>query len=417
MARSVMRRAVSKVLVGAMAVAALGVGQAVLGSGVASAAPVSQTVTTSNIKATKTIDNPNPFPGDTVKVTVAIERDGGVDRYLRDFTDYPPDGYVLQSASANVWRGGPLIGDWNAPAAFDGPGTQDPVSGAVKLWWTDHGTAMGPAGKLAVVNKGVTLTFTYKVAATAQPGSRTTGMQFNVETFSTTQRWNPLDKLNLSVQQPVTATTTAVTVPPIAKVGTPVQLAANVSPANASGSIQFKDGTTNIGAPVPVSNGTATMPHTFTTADTHVISAVFSGSAGFANSNAAGRPVVVSEPGIDDKESSTIMTAPSTATVGTTIRLSAQVSSDALSLPDTVQFYDSGTPIGPRLPVGNGVVFFEHAFTTAGAHEISAAYTGGSGVSGSASLPQTIQVADSPTSPGGAGSLGSLGSGSARFGS
>ena len=248
MARSVMRRTVSKMLVGAMAVATLGVGQAVLGGGVAAADPVSQTVTTSNIKATKTVDNPNPFPGDTVTTTVVIERDGGVDRYLRDFTDYPPAGYELQKAQANAWRGGPLMGAWNAPAQFDGPGSQEP-SGAVKLWWTDHGTAMGPAGKMAVINKGVTLTFTYKVAANAQPGPRNTGMAFNVETFGSTQVFNPLDQLNLSVQQPVTNTTTAVTVPPTADKGAPVTLSATVTPSNASGTVQFKDGNTNIAGP------------------------------------------------------------------------------------------------------------------------------------------------------------------------
>lgn len=417
MARSVMRRAVSKVLVGAMAVAALGVGQVALGGGVASATPVSQTVTTDNIRAVKTIDNPTPFPGDTVKTTVVLNTTGGVDRYLKDFTDLPPAGFVLQSVDANVWRSGPLGGDWNDPSRYDGTVTQNPVTGGVTMKWTDHGVCAGIACDLVLINKTATLTFIYKVAADAQPGPRTTGMEFNPYTWGSVARWNPLNQLNVSVQQPMTATTASVTVPPIAKTGTPVQLAANVLPANATGTFQFKDGTTNIGSPVPVSNGVATLTHTFTTADTHVISAAFSGSAGFTNSNAPGRPVVVSEPGADDKDSSTIMTAPSTATVGTAVRLSAQVSSDALSLPGTVQFYDGGTPIGPRLPVGNGVVFFEHTFTAAGAHEISAAYTGGAGVSGSASLPQTVQVADAPTPPGPAGSLGSLGSGSAMFGS
>ncbi|WFR72782.1 hypothetical protein P9209_02340 [Prescottella defluvii] len=221
MARSVMRRTVSKVLVGAMAVAALGAGQVALGGGVASAAPASETVTTSNIKATKTIDNPNPFPGDTVTSTVVIELDGGVDRYLRDFTDYPPAGYQLLETKANAFRGGPLIGNWNNPAQYDGPGTQDQASGAVKLWWTDHGTAMGAAGRMAVINKGVTLTFKYKVPSTAQPGPRNTGMSFNVETFSTTQTWNPMTGLNLSVQRPPTATNTTVSVRRARRQGSP----------------------------------------------------------------------------------------------------------------------------------------------------------------------------------------------------
>ncbi|RVW06923.1 Ig-like domain repeat protein [Prescottella agglutinans] len=416
MARSVMRRTVSKVLVGAMAVAALGAGQVAFGSGAASAAPVSETVTTSNIKATKTIDNPNPFPGDTVTSTVVIELDGGVDRYLRDYTDYPPAGYQLLEAKANVWRGGPLIGNWNNPAQYDGPGTQDPVSGAVKLWWTDHGTAMGAAGRMAVINKGATLTFKYKVPSTAQPGPRETGMSFNVETFGSTQTWNPLTGLNLSVQRPPTATNTTVTVPPSAKTGQPVQLSASVTPGDATGTVQFMDGSTPIGAPVQVVNGAASLPYTFTAAGPHAITAAFFGSGGFINSSSPGAIVDVSVPTPDDVNSATIMTAPQTATVGTSVRLSAQISANGAQLPGTVQFYDAGNPIGPRIAVGNGAVAIDHTFTVAGPHQISVAYTGGQGVNGSASLPQTIQVADAPTQPGGTGSLGSLGGGFGSLG-
>ncbi|PTR22495.1 putative repeat protein (TIGR01451 family) [Rhodococcus sp. OK519] len=415
MARSVMRRAVSKVFVGTLAVAALGVGQALLGGGVASADPMSQTVTTSNISATKTVDNPNPFPGDTVTTTVTFSASGS--RYMQNFTDFPPADYVLQSVSGKVWRSGPVAGGFGKGGTFDGTPAQDPVSGAVRLSWTASGNCIGAACKLALLDKGATLTFTYKVAANAQPGPRTTGMEFNIYSFNDTQRWNPLSGLNLSVQQASTATSATVTVPPSAKTGDSVQLSASVSPANATGTVQFKDGITNIGSPIPVVNGIASTSHTFATAGSKPITATFAGSGGFSNSTSPGRIVEVSVRGQDDVESSTIMTAPQTATVGVAVRLSAQVSSTALTLPGTVQFYDGGTPIGPRLPVGNGVVALDYVFDVSGAHQISAAYTGGAGVDGSASVAQTVQVADAPTPPGGAGSLGSLGNGSSMFGS
>ncbi len=170
--------------------------------------------------------------------------------------------------------------------------------------------------------------------------------------------------------------------------------------------MQFKDGTANIGAPIPVFNGIASTSHTFATAGSKPIIATFAGSGGFSNSTSAGRSGRIC-PWQDDVESNTIMTAPQSATVGVAVRLSAQVSSTALTLPGTVQFfYDRGSPIGPRLPVANGVVALDYVFDSAGAHEISAAYTGGVGVDGSASLAQTIHVADAPTVPGPAGSLG-----------
>src|SRR5205807_2025624 len=43
---------------------------------------------------------------------------------------------------------------------------------------------------------------------------------------------------------------------PVAR-GTPVTLTATITPATAAGTVQFKDGTANLGNPVTVSNGTA----------------------------------------------------------------------------------------------------------------------------------------------------------------
>ncbi|NKZ76459.1 hypothetical protein GTA28_06195 [Rhodococcus hoagii] len=200
-------------------------------------------------------------------------------------------------------------------------------------------------------------------------------MEFDIYSFQTTQRWNPLGELSLSVQQASTATSTTVTVPPSAKTGESIQLSASISPVNATGTVQFKDGTANIGAPIPVVNGIASTSHTFATAGSKPITATFAGSGGFSNSTSAGRIVDVSVRGQDDVESNTIMTAPQSATVGVAVCLSAQVSSTALTLPGTVQFYDRGSPIGPRLPVANGVVALDYVFDSAGAHEISAAYT------------------------------------------
>jgi len=56
-----------------------------------------------------------------------------------------------------------------------------------------------------------------------------------------------------------TATTTTLTVTPSGPVprGTPVSLLANVAPAAATGTVQFKDGNRNIGGPVPVLAGFA----------------------------------------------------------------------------------------------------------------------------------------------------------------
>ncbi|MBM4591076.1 hypothetical protein GS507_23255 [Rhodococcus hoagii] len=228
MARSSIRGIVTRVAAGAVLLAAVGLGQVTVGQTVASADPSSrdtatQTVTNDNITATKTVTPATSYRGDDVTVKIRLTS-SGVDRYLREFTDYAPAGYELRSVSAKVWRSGPVGGDWNQGGQYDGTPTQT-ADGAVKVSWLGHGDCVGIACKLVLVDKGADLTFTYKVRNDAQVGPRTAGMSMNVYAFIGTQVWNPMTGLNLSVTQPSVATTTTVTVQPVAKVGATVPLA------------------------------------------------------------------------------------------------------------------------------------------------------------------------------------------------
>ncbi|MBM4618432.1 hypothetical protein GS540_29800 [Rhodococcus hoagii] len=62
-------------------------------------------------------------------------------------------------------------------------------------------------------------------------------------------------------------------VPADAATGASVTLTANVAPANATGTVQFTANGVDIGSPAPVSNGVATLQHTFTTAGVQAIGA------------------------------------------------------------------------------------------------------------------------------------------------
>lgn len=88
-------------------------------------------------------------------------------------------------------------------------------------------------------------------------------------------------------------TTTALT--PVGTVtrGAPVTLTATVDPANANGTVQFMLGTTPLGAPVPVVNGVATLPTTFVSAGTYSVTAKFTASAGFVDSDAESQTLTV----------------------------------------------------------------------------------------------------------------------------
>jgi hypothetical protein len=77
-----------------------------------------------------------------------------------------------------------------------------------------------------------------------------------------------------------TATSTALATSPASPVaqGTPVTLIATITPATAVGTVQFKDGTTNLGNPVAVSNGTASRSTSTLAVGSHSLTAVFTPS-------------------------------------------------------------------------------------------------------------------------------------------
>ncbi|WP_258195552.1 Ig-like domain-containing protein [Rhodococcus sp. OK519] len=209
-------------------------------------------------------------------------------------------------------------------------------------------------------------------------------------------------------QVPDVQTDTAVTVPATAQTGSAVALSAAVSPADVSGTVQFKDGNDNIGSSVSVVNGVAALQHTFTETGSHSITAVFTGGAGFSGSTSTAQSVQVSDPAPGDVVTSTALTAPATATQGQQISLSARVTSSG-ALTGTVQFYDGATPVGAAVALENGVAVLPHTFNAIGAHQITAVYSGGTGSQASTSAPQTVQVAaGGGDGGGGMGSLGSL---------
>jgi len=95
----------------------------------------------------------------------------------------------------------------------------------------------------------------------------------------------------------VTPTSTTLTVSPASPVaqGTLVTLTAAVTPAEASGTVQFKDGTTNIGNPVTVTNGTASGTTSALAAGSHQLTAVFTPTdpAAFSPSTSPAVPLIV----------------------------------------------------------------------------------------------------------------------------
>ncbi|CAM3140025.1 Ig-like domain-containing protein [Prescottella defluvii] len=188
-------------------------------------------------------------------------------------------------------------------------------------------------------------------------------------------------------------TTTTLQAPPTAFTGAPVTLSATVAPNNASGTVQFRDGNTDIGAPVPVSGGVAELPHTFTTAGPHPIMAVFTG-AGFVTSTSAPATVSVTVP---DRVTTTVLTVPGSAQTGTSVALSASISPTPTG--GTVQFKDGVTAIGGPVDIVDGTATIDHTFTSVGTHNITAIYSGAAGFEPSTSSAGSVSVTDPVVTP------------------
>ncbi|ROZ56968.1 Ig-like domain repeat protein [Rhodococcus sp. WS1] len=189
------------------------------------------------------------------------------------------------------------------------------------------------------------------------------------------------------------ATTTAVTSGASATIGQSTDLIAQVSPAPTGGTVQFKDGGTDIGAPVAVANGVATLPHTFTAAGDHSITAVYDGVLEFLTSTSPARTVSVAAA---DVQTTTALTVPSSAVEQTSVALTANISPATDG--GTVQFKDGGTDIGGSIAVTAGGATLDHTFTTTGSHSITAVYSGTAGFGGSTAQAQTIEISSSALS-------------------
>jgi hypothetical protein len=185
--------------------------------------------------------------------------------------------------------------------------------------------------------------------------------------------------LTYSPDQAGTATTTAIPASVVNSATTAdvVTLTANVAPA-ATGTVQFKDGATNIGSAVAVSGGVATTTTTFASAGTKSVTAVFTPAAlsGFGGSTSAAHPITV--PGAVIPSSSTSLTlAGGYVTAGTDATLTASVAPSSAA--GSVAFYDNGstTAIAGTLtnPSAGTYVLDVPTGFAAGGHSVVAKFT------------------------------------------
>ncbi|MFC4605421.1 Ig-like domain-containing protein [Rhodococcus kronopolitis] len=196
---------------------------------------------------------------------------------------------------------------------------------------------------------------------------------------------------NVSATVADVVTTTSVTGPATAVEGTDVTLDVQVAPTPSGGTVQFKDGAADLGAPVAVDPaGKASITWALPVGD-YAITAVFSGAGEFLTSTSAAHSVTVSPAVPADVATTTTVSGAATAQTETPVALSASVSPTPAG--GTVQFKDGGTDIGSPVAVGtDGTAATTASFATAGAHAITAVFSGATGFIASVSDAHTVTV-------------------------
>lgn len=363
MAGRTRRRLTAAVGVAALSMALTGT----LGAGLADAVVVNEGTYTFN----RTVDVSSPRVGDTVTYTTVVTKTG-IDGYVNTLVDVHPAcfAFVPGSATVNAFH----VGQGQVETA------QTPAVDATTTTVTSGGW---------LLNSGKSLTYkvSYRVSDTCAMGAANSGMTAKGTVmgngFQSSTNQSSMGP-SVTVQQAVTST--SVTAPATTLTGTAVTLSAAVNPATATGTVQFKDNGVNIGAPVTVSSGSASLPHTFDTPGAHDITAVYSGATAYAGSTSPASTVTVSVP---DVPTTTTVTVPPAALTGTVVTLSAAVTPTTAS--GTVQFKDGNADIGAPVAVVNGRASLPFTFTSAGSHPISAVFTG-AGFVPSTAAPQTVSV-------------------------
>lgn len=193
---------------------------------------------------------------------------------------------------------------------------------------------------------------------------------------------------------PIT-TATSLAVSPASPVtqGTPVTLTATVTPASATGTVQFKDGAGNLGSPVTVSGGTAALTTSALTAAGHSLTAVFTGSsANISGSTSAAVTFQVNAPVATPTTTALSVTPSGTAAQYSSVTLNASVSPAGAA--GSIQFTDAGANLGGAVALSGGTASLTTSTLAVGAHTFTAKFVPANAAaflaSESAGVPLTV---------------------------
>jgi len=168
----------------------------------------------------------------------------------------------------------------------------------------------------------------------------------------------------------LTGTTTSLKAGPASSnPGQNVTLTATVSPATAGGTVTFLDGSNPLGSPQTLSGGTASFSTSNLSIGSHSLTASYGGDANDAPSYS---PAVTESVGLQTTTTA-LAAAPTPATAGQKVTLTATVSPGDPT--GSVSFFDGANLLGTA-PVANAVATISTSTLSGGIHSLTATYGG-----------------------------------------
>ena len=197
-----------------------------------------------------------------------------------------------------------------------------------------------------------------------------------------------------SCGQSLTATTTTlVSSPNPSPFGQSVTFTATVSPAAATGTVEFFDGSTSLGT-ATLNGGLASLSTSALSIGTHQVTASYSGDSSYSTSTSSLLTQTVN--GGATATTTSLASSANPSTYGASVTFIATISSSSAT--GTVTFKDGATTLGTSTVAG-GTASFSTSSLAAGSHSITAVYGGDASFSGSTSptLSQTVNKASTTT--------------------
>ncbi|MGD0479401.1 MAG: Ig-like domain-containing protein [Terracidiphilus sp.] len=200
------------------------------------------------------------------------------------------------------------------------------------------------------------------------------------------------NSLTMNVSGPLVTSTSLQASTSTIAIGGSVTLTANLTPATATGTVTFYNGSTAIGT-ANVNAGAATLNTTFAAAGNVTLKAIFAANASWETSTSNQVSLFVTG---DTPSTVALQVAPASLIIGYSANLAATVSPAAAT--GTVSFYDGTVALGD-CRVAAGTCTFTNTFMTAGSQSLTAVYSGDTTYVSSTSGVETLQVSNPGSAP------------------